>query len=73
MHTRNIFSHKSIAIASLSIGSLIQSTFAEEPVADMVILDEISTRNLGIEAVEADVSNRFLRVKASLAVEYQVA
>lgn len=54
MHTRNIFSHKSIAIASLSIGSLIQSTFAEEPVADMVILDEISTRNLGIETVEAD-------------------
>lgn len=54
MHTRNIFSYNSIAIASLSIGSLIQSTFAEEPAADMVILDEISTRNLGIETVEAD-------------------
>ena len=54
MHTiKNIF-FKTTSIATLSIGSLLQSTVAQESAADMVILDEISTRNLGIEIVEVD-------------------
>lgn len=54
MNTRKKKFFKIIAIVFLPVGILLQSTFAEESASNMVILDEVSTRNLGIETVEVD-------------------
>lgn len=54
MHMSNKISLHSFVILGIALGALIQSTFAQDRAANMVILDDISIQNLGIETVEVD-------------------